>query len=90
MPAEINRTRRAARSPPLILLEAAIVASVILSRPGLSISATLQKKFLYIVPQKIVQRRFETALEAHSKELYLALVLAGDEKHNPHQLTAPP
>ncbi len=46
--------------------------------------------FLYILPQKIVQRRFETALEAHSKELYLALVLAGAEKHNPHQLTGPP
>jgi hypothetical protein len=36
--------------------------------------------FVYILPQKIAQRRFETALEAHSKELYLALVLAGAEK----------
>ncbi len=51
-PAEINRTRRAAASPPLILLEAAIVASVILSRPGLSISATLQTFFPLHPPLK--------------------------------------
>ncbi len=89
-PAEINRTRQAAASPPLILLEAAIVASVFFSRPGLSISATLQTFFRLHPPSKDCPETLRNSTWSTQQRALSGSGAGGSWEANPHQLTAPP